>query len=536
MFAPGGSVDTITDGNPMNRLRPSRIAPRWIRLFAGLAAVLVTLTTIAYSTPAAAAAPVTIWGWDAPDDSATADDRDAVELGTRFTVNEDGFATGVRFYKADENTGVHTGTLWSSSGAELASVTFTNESRSGWQQAKFEDPVELSAGDSYVVSYFAPRGRYSYTQYFNGDPVSALFDTSSRSGVYRYGSDSGFPRSTWRSSQYWVDVTFEEDAGAPAPTPPRTPTVPPPPTPAPPAPPPPPPPPTRTPTATPTPTPTPTVTPTPTQPAGGTVVLGRSFPNASTTGVPAGTALTAYTGSCTIQTNDVKIDGKIINCDMRILAQRITITNSVLNGTIYSDPDYFDGSFTMTDSEVRMPLRTGTGVGETNFTLTRVEVTGGSRSVNCASNCTVQDSFLHGQYTDLRGIDHESAIRMGSDSKILRNHITCDSTPVPPDAGCSAALTGYGDFAIVQRNTIQGNLIDGGPFGSMGYCAYGGSTTGKPFSAGVNNIQFKDNIFRRGPNGKCGIWGPITSFDSRAPGNVWTNNLWDDGATVQAAN
>ena len=265
-------------------------------------------------------------------------------------------------------------------------------------------------------------------------------------------------------------------------------------------------------------------------------MLGRSFPNAATTGVPAGKALTPYTGVCAIQTNNVVIDSKTVNCDLRILAQGVVIKNSVINGTIYSDPDYFNGSFTLTDSEVRMPQSAGTGIGDVNFVATRVEVTGGSRSINCAANCTVQDSYLHGQYTDRRGIDHESAVRMGAGSIIRHNNITCDSTPVPPDAGCSAALTGYGDFAIVQTNTIDNNLIDGGPYGSMGYCAYGGSTTGKPYSAGVNNIKFTNNIFMRGPNGKCGIWGPITSFDSRAPGNVWTNNLWNDGATVPAAN
>ena len=283
----------------------------------------------------------------------------------------------------------------------------------------------------------------------------------------------------------------------------------------------------------------PTTTTTSKAPAtsGGTTVLGRSFPNAQTTGVPAGVALSAYTGPCTIQTDNIVIDAKIINCDMRILAQNIKITNSVINGPIYSDSDYFNGSFSMTDSEVRMPQSAGTGVGDVNFTLTRVEVTGGSRSVNCAANCTVQDSYLHGQYTDRRGIDHESAIRMGSNSTIRHNHIACDATPVPPDAGCSAALTGYGDFAIVQKNTIDNNLIDGGPDGSVGYCSYGGSTTGKPYSNGVNNIKFTNNIFRRGDGGKCGIWGPVTSFDSNAPGNVWTNNLWDtDGKTVPPAN
>lgn len=278
--------------------------------------------------------------------------------------------------------------------------------------------------------------------------------------------------------------------------------------------------------------------PAPAEPAGtgGIIVQGRSFPSAATTGVPDGTTLRPYTGPCTIQTDDVVIDSAIIDCDMRVLAQNLQISNSIINGHIYSDSDFFNGSFSMSDSEVRMPQSAGTGVGDVNFTLTRVEVTGGSRSVNCAADCTVQDSYLHGQYTDHRGIDHESAIRMGANSTIRHNTITCDAAPVPPDAGCSAALTGYGDFGIVQDNAIDGNLIDGGPDGSMGYCAYGGSTTGKPFSDGVNDIRFTNNIFMRGPSGNCGIWGPITSFDAEAPGNVWSNNIWDDGAPVAPAN
>ena len=111
---------------------------------------------------------------------------------------------------------------------------------------------------------------------------------------------------------------------------------------------------------------------------------------------------------------------------------------------------------------------------------------------------------------------------------------------MPPDAGCSAAITGYGDFAIVQKNTIDGNLILAG---SGGYCAYGGSTGGKPYSAGVNNIKFTNNVWQRGTEmgeeGRgyvCGYWGPITSFDINAPGNVWSNNLYDDGTPVPPAN
>jgi hypothetical protein len=147
---------------------------------------------------------------------------------------------------------------------------------------------------------------------------------------------------------------------------------------------------------------------------------------------------------------------------------------------------------------------------------------------------------VHGQYTDLRGIDHESGIRMGAGSVLRNNTIGCTAEDVPPDAGCSAAITGYGDFAIVQKNDIDGNLILAG---SGGYCAYGGSTAGKPYSAGVNNIKFTNNVWQRGTEmgagGRgyvCGYWGPITSFDSNAPGNIWSNNLYDDGTRVPPAN
>ena len=512
---------------PSHGASKARVALATALLLVATVAVAVTTWT---APSASAAGAVTIWGTTAPTPALVDSDTAAVELGTRFTAVTKGQATGVRFYKTATNTGVHTGTVWTSSGSLLGRATFAGETATGWQTATFTTPITLTAGRSYVVSYHTNVGHYLATQRFQGASKSPSYLKvgTSNVGVYAYGTSSRFPKSTWNSSMYWVDLTFAPavtptvgstpttsatPTGSPIPTTSPTPT--------------------RSPTPTTSPTATPTPTPTATTPSGGgTVVLGRSFPNSDTTGVPAGTTLTPYTGSCSIQTNNVVIDSKILNCDLRIVAQGVTIRKSIINGTIYSD----NGSFTLTDSEVRMPQSTATGIGDANFVVTRVEVTGGNRSINCAANCTVTDSFLHGQYTDRRGIDHESAIRMGAGSVIRHNYITCDATPVPPDSGCSAALTGYGDFAIVQKNTIDNNLIDGGPYGSMGFCAYGGSTTGKPYSAGVNNIKFTNNIFMRGTNGKCGIWGPITSFDSGAPGNVWTNNLWNDGTTVPPAN
>src|SRR5262245_31364069 len=51
------------------------------------------------------------------------------------------------------------------------------------------------------------------------------------------------------------------------------------------------------------------------------------FPDASTTGVPAGTTLTPYTGPMEITTPGTVIDGKIINGTLQIHADNVTIEN-----------------------------------------------------------------------------------------------------------------------------------------------------------------------------------------------------------------
>lgn len=111
--------------------------------------------------------------------------------------------------------GTHTGHLWSSTGTLLASVTFTGETASGWQQATLSTPVAISANTTYVVSYFAPNGRYSATSnYFttaaNNLPLHGLANgADGPNGVYTYTTTAGaFPTSTYRSANYWVDVVF----------------------------------------------------------------------------------------------------------------------------------------------------------------------------------------------------------------------------------------------------------------------------------------------------------------------------------------
>ena len=157
--------------------------------------------------------PCTIWS-PTTTPSRMENDANAVEVGTRFRAQKDGFITGVRFYKYAQNTGTHVGSLWTKGGQKLATVTFTNETASGWQQANFSSPVAVTANTTYVVSYHSRVGFYAvnsnyFTTDVNNPPLRALFDgEDGANGVYLYTATGAFPTNTFQSENYWVDVVF----------------------------------------------------------------------------------------------------------------------------------------------------------------------------------------------------------------------------------------------------------------------------------------------------------------------------------------
>jgi hypothetical protein len=147
-------------------------------------------------------------------------DTSPIELGVKLKADVDGQVTGIRFYKAAGNTGTHVGSLWSTGGARLAQATFTGESASGWQTVAFASPVTVTAGTTYIASYFAPNGRYSYTggglsSGVDNGVLHAIADSANQNGVYAYGS-SAFPASSFNAADYGVDVLF---ASTPVPGP-----------------------------------------------------------------------------------------------------------------------------------------------------------------------------------------------------------------------------------------------------------------------------------------------------------------------------
>jgi hypothetical protein len=170
--------------------------------------------TAAPPTNVPAATGLTMFAANAAPASSNGGDTNSVEVGVKFRADTSGRVTGVRFYKLANNTGPHSGSLWTSTGTRLATATFSGESASGWQQVNFSTPVAISANTTYIVSYHT-NGHYAADQnFFNGKgadlgPLHALANgVSGSNGVYTYGPRTVFPTNSYQSSNYWVDVVY----------------------------------------------------------------------------------------------------------------------------------------------------------------------------------------------------------------------------------------------------------------------------------------------------------------------------------------
>ncbi|QXJ21549.1 DUF4082 domain-containing protein [Actinomadura graeca] len=170
--------------------------------------------TTQWSFTTSGSCPCTLFPSDAAPATPSSGDGNSLEAGVKFTADQNGWISGVRFYKGPGNTGTHTGSLWKTDGTRLATGTFTGETTSGWQRLTFSAPVPVSAGVTYVASYFAPKGNYSADGGFFGNaydnaPLHAPSnDAASGNGVYVYSATSRFPNQTYGAANYWVDPVF----------------------------------------------------------------------------------------------------------------------------------------------------------------------------------------------------------------------------------------------------------------------------------------------------------------------------------------
>lgn len=281
-----------------------------------------------------------------------------------------------------------------------------------------------------------------------------------------------------------------------------------------------------------------------------------SWPDASNTGVPAGVSLTAYTGPCTITTNNTVITGKLVDCTspdnaLIIRASNVQVINSSVLGLIDIDTDLSGAtgwSLTMTDSEVDSGQQQRAAICCGNLTILRSDVQGGQTAIQCEAGsqtgpgdrsptCDIRDSYLHGQDLPVGAQWHAGGFLSEGDMESIvvdHNYIICDSPMYPPDGGCTGDFNLLPHFGIIHDVTATNNKFGANEFN--GYCvAAGGSIA--DFGPQAHHIVFTDNVWEHGVTGICGDFGPVT--DCQEPsggdfvGNVWSNNEYEDGDPVE---
>lgn len=485
-------------------------------------------------------------------------ETDSVELGVKFRTSTPGWVTAIRYFKSTANTGRHTGTLWSPAGAPLARVTFANETASGWQEAALSSPVLLTAGKTYIASYRAPQGRYA-------DDTNGLSSSSPRvsgpltatAGVYTYGKRA--PSSTWKKSNYYVDVRFRPGkAGNPsAPTTNSTSTstststsssssT------------------TRSPSSTthssttssststkpttssttsattstssststrPTTSSTTSTTsrPSPTSTASVNGCAAKpsacGYPDATNTGVQAGATLKP-SGCITARTPGQVIENVVIDgCTISVEAPNVTIRNVKLTHTSIDMWAIIirSGSATISNVEIAGRDKGTRSVQYAILSQTDSTVTVDRANLHHCADCiqgermVVTNSYIHDLANPPEA--HVDGFQCNAQCEVTLRHNT-----ILNEWSQTSAIALFADFGTPRNSVIDNNLLAGG-----GYSLYAGTDRG-------TGIKVTNNRFARTYYGKGGYWGPACDYANNGTGNTWTGNIWDDtGATVAAA-
>lgn len=398
----------------------------------------------------------------------------SAELGLRLTAQTTGQVTAIRFFKGGRaNGGRHVGSVWSSTGIRLRRVVFTNEGASGWQRADLATPLPITAGQEFVVSYYAPRGHFSRTQHFFEAPMTVGELTAFRNaGVIRVGRGGGFPTRSVRASAYFVDVVFIVPSALPPP---------------------------------------------------GDTTTGGDWPGPDSTGVPPGTRLTA-SGPLLVTKpyaviEDLLIRGGVIVRAPGVVIRRCRIVGGVIDngddpssnyGTLIEDVE-IDGTGLL--DAARRP-----GIGYSGFRVVRVDIHHVGVGVNANGNNIVKDSWIHDLVVEGdpgSGGTHNEPILSngGTNMTFVGNRLDAGTQP-----NMTGALVLLGDFAQIRDVLVQSNLLEGG-----GYSLYAGSELSKPYPYAADT-RILQNVMSTRYSQVGGTWGPATAFRS-GNGNEWSGNL-----------
>jgi len=231
------------------------------------------------------------------------------------------------------------------------------------------------------------------------------------------------------------------------------------------------------------------------------------YPTLASTGVPAGTVLTPWTGSSVISTPGTVIDGKTLGC-IQIRALNVVIRNSRITctGTAIYAADAPSAAGTgnnirLERVEISCTNGTGHGVWAHNVTALRVNVHDCENAFELNANSVVADSYLSAR--EGTSTAHGDVIQsQGGNNVIVRHNVFAGLNPIT-----SSIITNP-----TQNNgwLIELNFFSAGAYST--YCPEQGT-----------NFVVRDNRYY----GPVGNWGS----DPHRPAYGYTDACRSSGVT-----
>jgi hypothetical protein len=226
------------------------------------------------------------------------------------------------------------------------------------------------------------------------------------------------------------------------------------------------------------------------------------YPDASNTGVPAGTSLKP-TGGFTASTNNAVYDGLEISGTVTVRATNVTIKNSRISDVAFFGVDIEGGSVTLQNVEIDCGGTGTKGILNGNFTAIRVNIHNCEDGVFADRDFTIRDSYIHDLATSPTA--HNDGIQ-----SIDAINVTIEHNRIYAVDTSAIWLNNNSGGQLAQNALVKDNLLAGG--GWTLYCPADAST----------NVQVLNNAFSTKFFPKVGGFGPATDCaDEIQSGNVY---------------
>lgn len=262
------------------------------------------------------------------------------------------------------------------------------------------------------------------------------------------------------------------------------------------------------------------------------------YPDATNTGVPAGTTLRSVPGQISsgpgwhydprgwveVDGNGAVLSGLSIPCNLDISASDVTIKDVRVEASGQSS---FGISLRNT-SNVTIEHSTieGHNPGAGRLMVGIKDIFGNSTGTTvldndisrAATGVQIYQGLIRGNYIHDMGFiagDHINGITVSGGITPL----TIQGNTILVESSQTDAISLFQDTGVEANKVIKGNLLAGG-----GYAIYGGEATG---GQPAWNIVIEDNRIGTHYYSDGGFYGAIVDFTPTA-GNVWSANVWDD--------